>query len=81
MAIMRRPPRTRPAIAVYCGSNRGTDPAFAVAAVSLGRLLAERGIRLVYGGGHVGLMGVIADAVLAVWTPVRIDKWLDKSER
>jgi uncharacterized protein (TIGR00730 family) len=58
------PPGTRPAIAVYCGSNRGADPAFAAAAVSLGRLLAERGIRLVYGGGHVGLMGVIADAVL-----------------
>jgi uncharacterized protein (TIGR00730 family) len=52
------------AIAVYCGSNRGTDPAFAAAAVSLGRLLAEREIRLVYGGGHVGLMGIIADAVL-----------------
>jgi hypothetical protein len=59
-----QPRRTLPAIAVYCGSNRGTDPAFAAAAVSLGRLLAERGIRLVYGGGHVGLMGVIADAVL-----------------
>jgi uncharacterized protein (TIGR00730 family) len=52
------------AIAVYCGSNRGTDPAFGAAAVSLGRLLAQRGIRLVYGGGHVGLMGMIADAVL-----------------
>ena len=60
-----RPPGNLSSIAVYCGSSRGTDLAFATAAVSLGRLLAERGIRLVYGGGHVGLMGVIADAVLA----------------
>jgi hypothetical protein len=60
-----RPPGNLSSIAVYCGSTRGADPAFAAAAVSLGRLFAERGIRLVYGGGHVGLMGVIADAVLA----------------
>jgi uncharacterized protein (TIGR00730 family) len=52
------------AIAVYCGTNRGTDPAYAGAAASLGRLLAERGIRLVYGGGRMGLMGVMADAAL-----------------
>ncbi len=52
------------AVAVYCGSNAGTDPAYAAAAVSLGQTLAGRGIRLVYGGGHVGLMGVLADAVL-----------------
>jgi uncharacterized protein (TIGR00730 family) len=51
------------AVAVYCGSNRGTDPGYARTAASLGRLLAERGIRLVYGGGDVGLMGVLADAV------------------
>jgi uncharacterized protein (TIGR00730 family) len=52
------------AVAVYCGSNRGANPAYAQAAQSLGRELAARGIRLVYGGGHVGLMGVVADAVL-----------------
>jgi uncharacterized protein (TIGR00730 family) len=52
-------------VAVYCGSSPGADPAFAAAAAALGRLLAERGIRLVYGGGHVGLMGVVADACLA----------------
>ena len=52
-------------VAVYCGSNPGNDPAFAAAAASLGRLLAHRGIRLVYGGATVGLMGVVADAVLA----------------
>ena len=50
-------------VAVYCGSNSGTDPAYARAAASLGRTLADRGIRLVYGGGHVGLMGTVADAV------------------
>ena len=52
-------------VAVYCGSNSGADPAFELAAVSLGRTLAERGIKLIYGGGHVGLMGAIADAVVA----------------
>jgi predicted Rossmann-fold nucleotide-binding protein len=52
-------------VAVYCASSPGADPGFAAAAAALGRLLAERGIRLVYGGGHVGLMGVVADACLA----------------
>lgn len=52
-------------LCVYCGSNSGTSPAFTDAAVELGKALASRGIGLVYGGGHVGLMGVIADAVLA----------------
>jgi uncharacterized protein (TIGR00730 family) len=52
-------------VAVYCASSPGADPGFAAAAAGLGRLLAERGIRLVYGGGHVGLMGVVADACLA----------------
>lgn len=52
-------------ICVYCGSNRGMSPAFADAAMVLGKELAARRIALVYGGGHVGLMGVIADAVLA----------------
>ena len=51
-------------VAVYCGSNLGTDPAYARAAASLGGILADRGMRLVYGGGHVGLMGVVADAVM-----------------
>jgi hypothetical protein len=51
-------------VAVYCGSNPGNDPAYREAAASLGRTLAERGISLVYGGGHVGLMGAVADAVL-----------------
>ena len=52
-------------VTVFCGSNPGTDPAFADAARSLGAELAARDIGLVYGGGKVGLMGVLADAVLA----------------
>jgi uncharacterized protein (TIGR00730 family) len=52
-------------VAVYCASTPGVDPRYAEAAEALGRLLAERGVHLVYGGGHVGLMGVIADAALA----------------
>ncbi len=52
------------AICVFCGSRTGSDPAYENAARALGHLMAEKGIRLVYGGGHVGLMGVIADAVL-----------------
>lgn len=53
------------AVAVYCGSSPGADPAFAEAAEKLGQLLARRRIRVVYGGGHVGLMGVLADSTLA----------------
>ena len=58
---------TRPigCVAVYCGSNHGTEPEYTAAAAHLGALLAERGIDLVYGGGKVGLMGVVADAVMA----------------
>lgn len=52
------------AVAVYCASNRGTAPGYAAAAAALGELIAGNGIRLVYGGGHVGLMGVLADAAL-----------------
>ena len=52
-------------ICVFCGSSIGNQPAYREAAVILGGLLATRGIGLVYGGGNVGLMGVIADAVLA----------------
>ena len=51
-------------ICVYCASGPGTNPAYVAAAKSLGRILAENGIRLIYGGGSVGLMGAIADAVL-----------------
>ena len=52
-------------ICVFCGASPGANPAYREAAVQLGRYLAEHGIRLVYGGGAVGLMGVVADAALA----------------
>ena len=52
-------------LCVYCGSSMGARPAYRDAALSLGRLLAGRGIGLVYGGGHVGLMGAVADGALA----------------
>jgi len=51
-------------LAVYCGSALGTDPAFADAARELGALMVEREIELVYGGGRLGLMGIVADTVL-----------------
>jgi uncharacterized protein (TIGR00730 family) len=51
-------------VCVFCGSGPGNDPAYAEAARRLGRILAERDTTLVYGGGHVGLMGVVADAAL-----------------
>src|SRR5580704_9744361 len=52
------------AVCVYCGSSPGTDPAFAEAAKALGTSLAQNGVRLVYGGGSVGMMGTLARAVL-----------------
>jgi uncharacterized protein (TIGR00730 family) len=51
-------------IAVYCGASVGADPLYADAARALGQVLVEHNIALVYGGGNVGLMGVIADQVL-----------------
>jgi len=51
-------------IAVYCGSNIGARPEYAAAAEQLGALLAREKIELVYGGGCVGLMGIVADAAL-----------------
>ncbi len=53
------------AVCVFCGSSPGADPAYREEAAALGRLLAESGKTLVYGGGSVGLMGVLADAALA----------------
>jgi uncharacterized protein (TIGR00730 family) len=52
-------------VCVFCGSRPGNNGHYAAAAAALGRALAGRGIRLVYGGGHVGMMGILADAVLA----------------
>jgi len=52
------------ALCVYCGSSPGTDPAFVAAAQSFGKILAENDVRLIYGGGSIGLMGALAQAVL-----------------
>ena len=52
-------------LCVFCGSSHGNSPAFEAAARELGEALAARDIELVYGGSHVGLMGVVADAALA----------------
>jgi uncharacterized protein (TIGR00730 family) len=51
-------------VCVYCGSSAGNRPEYAEGARLLGRTLAERGLTLVYGGGNVGLMGIVADTVL-----------------
>jgi uncharacterized protein (TIGR00730 family) len=52
-------------VCVFCGSRRGGRPEYREAAEGLGAVLAERGLRLVYGGGSTGLMGVVANTVLA----------------
>lgn len=51
-------------IAVYCGHQFGTDPKFATDAAKIGKMLALNGIRVVFGGGNVGLMGTVANAAL-----------------
>lgn len=61
-------PQTQPSdfsLCVYCGSRRGSKPAFAAAATQVGQWIGRHGWRMVYGGGKVGLMGVAADATLA----------------
>src|ERR1700733_12948071 len=52
-------------VCVFCGSTPGRRPEYMAGAADLGRILAGRGIRVVYGGAHTGLMGALADAVLA----------------
>lgn len=52
-------------LCILCGSREGNDPAYRQAAIQLGQLLAQHGVRLVYGGGSIGLMGVVADTILA----------------
>jgi predicted Rossmann-fold nucleotide-binding protein len=49
-------------VCVFCGSSHGKDPAYEAGASELGRTLATKGITLVYGGAHVGLIGIVADA-------------------
>src|ERR1051326_1612337 len=59
------PTRLIRSVCVYCGSAIGTDQRYRAAAAELGRNLAAAGIAMVFGGGHIGLMGVAADAALA----------------
>ncbi|MCP5150930.1 MAG: TIGR00730 family Rossman fold protein [Chromatiales bacterium] len=70
------------AACVFCGSRLGADPAYAACASRLGALLAERGIRLVYGGGGVGLMDTVASATLAAGGEVTgvIPQFLERRE-
>lgn len=51
-------------LAVFCGSKNGNNPVFAAHAAILGKLMADQGIKLIYGGGSAGLMGIIADSVM-----------------
>ncbi|MFN3076137.1 MAG: TIGR00730 family Rossman fold protein [Alphaproteobacteria bacterium] len=51
-------------LCVFCGHATGNDPAYSAAASFLGRHLASRGIELIYGGGHIGVMGALAEAAL-----------------
>lgn len=62
---MTSPETSIRSLCVYCGSSTGHDPAHAEIARQVGALLAANGIRLVYGGGNIGLMGILADAVMA----------------
>lgn len=61
---------SRRSLCVYCGSRPGLPPGHQAAAATLGRLIGERGWRLVYGGGRSGLMGTVADAALAAGAEV-----------
>ncbi len=69
-------------VCVYCGSAGAVDPAYRAAATDLGILLAKAGVDLVYGGGRVGLMGLVADGVMAQGGRVIgiIPEFLDKYE-
>ncbi len=69
-------------VCVFCGSRVGDDPGFRAAARQLGEQFARHGIRLVYGGGSIGLMGVLADAVLKHGGEVHgvIPEFLDRIE-
>ncbi|MEG1041219.1 TIGR00730 family Rossman fold protein [Pseudomonas sp. NUPR-001] len=52
-------------VCVFCGASSGVSPAYREAAIALGQAIAQRGLTLVYGGGAVGLMGIVADAAMA----------------
>ena len=54
-------------IVVFCGSSLGFNPVYKEAAIDLGNYFAENNIGLVYGGGKIGMMGVLADTILILW--------------
>ena len=62
------------AVCVFCGSNVGRNPAYRQAAISVGTALAQAGVRLVYGGGKIGLMGAVADAAVAAGGHIKASK-------
>src|SRR5690606_16982669 len=70
-------------IAVFCGAAMGTAPLIRQAAIDMGTRIAERGHGLVYGGGHVGLMGLVADAALRAGGEVLgvIPRFMTKAEQ
>lgn len=65
MATRQPIPSARRRVCVFCGSSSGTDPAYLSTALAFAELLVGRRLGLVYGGGNIGLMGALADAVLA----------------
>lgn len=83
---MRNDPGAQMKICVFCGSSIGRRPSYADAATKLGRILAEQNMVLVYGGGDVGLMGVVAEAAISAGgkvvgiIPERLYELVDQQE-
>ena len=69
-------------VTVFCGASTGVDPRYAAMAAEVGRAIAEQGLGLVYGGGHVGLMGIVADAAMKAGGEVIgvIPRFMEKAE-
>jgi len=70
IASKREPKLPIKSVCVYCGSANGVSEDYVTAAIEIATLLAKQGIRIVYGGGHVGLMGTVADAAMHAGTQV-----------
>ncbi len=70
-------------ITIFCGASAGKDPKWALMAAEVGRVIAERGHGIVYGGGHVGLMGIVADAAMKAGGEVIgvIPRFMEKAEQ
>ncbi len=70
-------------ITVFCGASAGVDPRYAAMAAEVGRTLAEHGHGIVYGGGHVGLMGIVADSAMKSGGEVIgvIPRFMEKAEQ